>query len=278
MQGIRPTEEAFEPDPLKRELSRRLLNTMVLMDCTLSPSLNATCYFSPSELTPEPCDDDELARIRNRAPALPQEAPSAGLLAEILRQSQVFRQVCVYHRQGSNTEQLRLLEEHQTVVEGSLHESLTYSIANFDIHRARNCLREFTYLHLLSHHIEQLIYFPYLQPSGSGPMADDRRMKVLSCHHHATRVTTIVRYTWDTAGFDLHNASIGQILTVSAAVLMHACLIANSKEEVEASQVSLTTIKDCLGRVKEHCRILNRVLNINIMPLLSFESVLNLHL
>lgn len=257
--ALRLTEDSFEPDPLKRELSRRLISTVVLMDCTLSPSLNASCYFSSSETTSEPCDDDELAKIRARAPALPQDPPSAGLLAEILRQSKLFRQVCIYHRQGSNLEQLQAFETQQIDWERSLHESLIYNVTNFELHRAKNTLREYTYLHLLSCHIGQLIYFPHLQSSGSNLVTDDRRLKVASCHHYATNITATVQQTWNTAGFDVHNASIGQILTVSAAVLMHACLTATSREEVEASQMRLTTINDCLTRMKEHCRIFDRV-------------------
>jgi hypothetical protein len=147
------------------------------MDCTLSPSLNAICYFSPSEPTREPCDDDELAKLRSRAPVLPQKEPSAGLLAEIVRQSKLFRHVCLYHRQGSNPEQLQPLETQQVNWESLLPESLVYNTANFELHQARNTLRKFTYLHLLSHHVGQLIYFPYLQNNLSEPITEGRRQK-----------------------------------------------------------------------------------------------------
>ena len=106
---LRLSDEPSETDPLKREMPLRLLSAVVLIDRTLSPSLNIPCYFSSGEIIPEPCDDEELARIKIRAPPVAQ-VPRANLIAEILRLSEDFRQICLHHRQRGNLETWRAME------------------------------------------------------------------------------------------------------------------------------------------------------------------------
>jgi hypothetical protein len=129
-----------------------------------------------------------------------------------------------------------------------LHESLSYTHSNLENHRAKRILRRFIYMHLMYHHIGQLIYFPFLQAntSTSGTGGVMRGLQVMKCHHHARQVTEIVQNTWSTEGFDVHNVSVGQILTVAAAVTMHARLTFNNQEQGATSQVQLGIINDSL--------------------------------
>lgn len=58
-----------------KEMSRRLLCTLAVMDRTLTPSLNRPCYFSPEELISDPLPENgmlaghknpRLSRLRNK--------------------------------------------------------------------------------------------------------------------------------------------------------------------------------------------------------------------
>jgi hypothetical protein len=263
---LRLSEEPSESDPLKRELCLRLLSTVVLMDRTLSPSLNVPCYFSPDEVVPQPCDDEELARIKTRVPRVARES-SANLITELLRLSQDFRQICLHHRQGGNTEGWQEMERRHSEWPSILHGSLAYNRTNIESHRAKHTLRRFTYMHLMHHHIGQLIYFPFLQAnaSTSGPAVDMGGLQVLKCRHQARQITEIIQNSWVTEGFDVHNVSIGQILTVAAAVIMHARLTSSNQEQGAASQTQLVIINDSLTRIKAHCRIFDRIVRFFVL-------------
>lgn len=265
---LRLSEDTGETDPLKREMSHRLMCTIAVMDRTLSPSLSLPCYMSLSDIVPRPCDEEEFRRIKMRAPPVVSETPPANLAAEIFTLSHLFCQVCLYHRNGGDLETWQDLERQQSEWRNILHTSLIYNTTNFSLHQTKGTLREFIYLHLLYHHIGQLIYFPFLQ-AGSGNPDELERLRIFNCHQHATSITGIISYTWSAANFDVHNVSIGQILTVAAAVHMHACLTANSKELRESSQGNLGIITDCLSRIRIHCRIFNRVVSpLPFFPLL----------
>ena len=57
--------------------------------------------------------------------------------------------------------------------------------------------------------------------------------QILKCHYHAGMITEISDYAWKPAKLDIHKISVGQILTVSAAIIMHTHLIATGPEEIE---------------------------------------------
>ncbi|RDW77442.1 hypothetical protein BP6252_05495 [Coleophoma cylindrospora] len=256
---LRLAEDNAESDPLKKEMARRLFATVILMDRMISPSLNVPLNFSLCEAFRQPCDDDEFKRIKFRQPPLTQTFPPANLIDEILKLSKLFAQICLFHRHGGEVETWQDLEHQQKEWPKALHETLVYNPINFESHRIRHNLRQFMYLHLLYHHVSQLIYFPYLRSSGSELTTETDRLRSLDCNFHASRITEIVQYSYMTAGFDIHNVSFGQILTVAAAVHMHACLTASSKEQREQSQNHLLIITDCLSRTREHCRIFDRI-------------------
>jgi hypothetical protein len=75
-------------------------------------------------------------------------------------------------------------------------------------------------------------------------------------HYHAGIATEIIDYTWKIAKPDMYNVSVGQMLTVSAAIIMHTRLTVSSPEEIEPCKGKLEIIEAAFSRNKEHCRIL----------------------
>jgi hypothetical protein len=252
-----------DPDPLQREMCRRLLCTIALMDRTLSLSLNVSCHLAQDDIVPPPCGDAELRQIKTRCPPLLNDDPSANLIVGILNLAKYFHDICFYHRNGGHQQEWQRLETQLTVWRTLLHETLVYNRANFNAHHPRQASREFIYLHLLYHHVGQLIYFPFLQANGSNPSGTElERSYVVRCHCHARSIAEIMQETWTHGGFDLHNASIGQILTVAAAVNMHASLTATSPQGAVVPKANIVIITDCLARLKEHTRIFDRIASV----------------
>lgn len=250
---MRLTEDPLGADPFKREMSRRLAATIVLMDRTLSPSLNMTPYFDVREQFQEPCSDEELESLKSGI-RIEEQTPS--LIAGILRLSQLFCRVCLFHRHGGNLDEWQLLERQHQDFRNNLSPQFVFSHENFQRYQTRPILRQFLYLNLLYHHICQLIYFPYLQASHSS-MVD--MQQILRCRQHASLIVDIVDYAWKTARVDVHNVSMGQILTVSAAVQMHSCMTATSKEQLEQGQTRIATINESMTRMSQYCRIYDRI-------------------
>ncbi len=251
-----------EPDPLEKEMCKRLLCTIALMDRTLSLSLNVSCHLTPDDLVPEPCSENELRQIRSRSPPLMNCESPENLTLGILDLAKSFCEICFYHRYGGPHEEWQRIEAQMTIWYGALHERLVYTRANFDAHHARHASREFIYLHLLYHHVCQLIYFPFLQANGDTSYRSELGSSYIArCHHHAQRIVEIIEETWTYGGFDLHNASIGQILSVAAAVHMHVSFTSNSTQHKVSTKANLLVITNCLARLKEHTRIFDRIVS-----------------
>lgn len=264
VKSLRLTENPLEGDPIREECCRRVVCTVVLMDRTLSSSLNLPCCFSLHQCFKEPCTEQELKSMgsarKNVMDHLELETPN--LIAAIFRLSHLFCEVCIYHRHGGYEDDLQNFEQRHSEWINTLHDSLVYSQVNFEMHQMRGTLRQFLYLHLLYHHIGQLLLFPSLRASDSRSSdTADCPSRIMQCHYHARRITEIVEHGWRIAGMDIHNVSFGQILTVAAAVHMHSCLTARSKGQREARQANLTVINDCFSRVRKHCRIFDRIVS-----------------
>lgn len=260
---LRLDEDPLQSDPLRSEMCRRLICTIAVMDHLLSPSLNISCHVSLSDYIKLPCTNDELQAIKYRGRQISSlDSSPANIIAEIMSLSHFFCEVCLYHRNGGGISVWQELDNQLLSWTTALHKSLVYSQQNFVLHQRKGTLRQFVYLNLLYHHICQLIYFQFLQNSGSSAYeTETSTLRILSCYHHSSMITEIINYTWTVACFDIHNVSMGQMLTVAAAVHMHACLTATSKEEGECNQRKLTVILDCVKRIKEHCRIFDRIVS-----------------
>lgn len=256
IKSLRLTADSLEGDPLKIEYCRRAVCTVVTMDHTLSPSLNMPCLCTFEQRFKNPYSEKDLESIGRSETACidPLEVKPPHLIAEISNLSQMFCQVCVYHREGGHTNDLPDLERRHSEWQTKLPEIVIDSGAK------SGALRQLLYLHLLYHHIGQLLCFPSLRSKASAqPDFDKHSQNIIQCHYHASIITEIVKSGWEIAGLDVHNASFGQILTVAAAVHMHACLTANSKQQRETSYANITVITDCIVRVRKHCRLFDRI-------------------
>ncbi|KAG7140393.1 hypothetical protein HYQ45_002815 [Verticillium longisporum] len=98
----------------------------------------------------------------------------------------------------------------------------------------------FLHMHMLYHHIGQLLYFSNLGHE---------------CHAHARATADIVDYAWRQGDFDIHNYMAGQILTLASVVLSHALLVKPSVED-ERRKVC---IRQTVARVRHHTRMFNWV-------------------
>ncbi|KAF7557702.1 hypothetical protein G7Z17_g398 [Cylindrodendrum hubeiense] len=93
-----------------------------------------------------------------------------------------------------------------------------------------------------------------------GPLGEDQvgpsvEELTRECHQHSSAVVAIVRFTWEHSGFDLHNFSIGKILTLATVVNTHALLSAPSTEAVDRLRAEAATLLACIRRVKHHTRM-----------------------
>lgn len=263
---MRLVEDPLGADPYRREMSRRLVATIVLMDRTLSPSLNMTPYFDLQVKISEPCSEEELQSMKSGV-RLDEQTVQVKLIAELLNLSHLFCRVCLFHRHGGTLEDWRLLESEHQAWRNRLHHSLVFSPDNFRRHQLKLTVRQFLYLNLLYHHICQLIYFPFLQASHAS-MVD--MQQVANCRMHASTIVDIVAYTWETVTFEIHNVSMGQILTVSAAVQMHTCMTATSKEQLESGQTRISLINESMTRMRQYCRVYDRIVSCVTLLLVHF--------
>jgi hypothetical protein len=184
---LRLREDHVNSTPFRREMCRRLLCTLLIMDRTLSPSLNIPCNFRPEETINEPLPDNHL---QNLASGIPVHGYSGNLILEILDLSEIFRRVCVYHRERGNDDEWRTLYNEQDAWQARLPEDLIWTPTNFAFHQKNQSLRKFLYIHLLHNHICQLIYFPFLQ--GSAAFSTNTFLgaeQISQCHYHAKLIT-----------------------------------------------------------------------------------------
>lgn len=256
-------DESWEVDPLQKELTRRLVCTVALMDRMISPSLNVQCNFQLDDPIPVPCGEEELQNLKNRTFARTNDTRSRNVVAELVHLSSLFCQVCVYHRSNNAPEKLLEIETQLSIWSNSLPDFLQYTRANLESHHQRQSLRQFAYMHLIYHHICQLTLFRSL--TANRPQ-EEINEQAANCHSHACRIIDIIQYTWEHAGFDLHNASVGQILTVAAVIHTHALLTTSSIEIMEASKTRITMIRDYFGRAKKHCRLFDWVVKCSHNP------------
>lgn len=180
-------EDTSNMDAMTRESCRRLMCTLMVMDRTLSPSLNMPCSFETEKAIADPLPDNEYEGI---ATGSAPHGYNGNLMSEIVKLANLFMGVCVYHRYHGDEDAWRTLAEQQAVWERRLPEDLTWTPANFGFHHRNQSLRKYLYIHLLHNHICQLIYFPFLQGSAvTSPSPYLGGEQIRRCHYHAQQIT-----------------------------------------------------------------------------------------
>lgn len=266
IKALRLLEDA-EVDPLQLELTRRLIGTIVLMDRILSPALRFPLHMPSTQYTiPRMCSDEDFGALKHRT-SLPNRSYQPSVSQEIVNLSKILAGVCQGYRTQDPFAVLSEQEdEYQRSVVG-FEPALAWTKENLEQHQRADSLRRFAFMHVLYHHVGQLIYFKSLsRTQDSHSNHDDLETQITKCHYHARTIANIADYTWTCAGFDLHNFVMGQCLTVATVVHTHALLLAPSPTEATEVQNRIETLRTCVGRVKRHCRMFNWVVSVPSRP------------
>ncbi|CEL05689.1 hypothetical protein ASPCAL06806 [Aspergillus calidoustus] len=143
----------------------------------------------------------------------------------------------------------------------NLHPSLALTQANLETHQQKFTLRSFMYMHLLYEYIWQLILFDSLDWTEStlSGTSDTGNGATLLIYKHASATASIVQQVWFLAHLDLHNACFGQMVKTAQVILTHWLLTATDPRVITGIQSQLLALRDCLTRVKAHCRLFNWV-------------------
>lgn len=245
-----------EVDPLRHELNLRMVATLALMDRLLSFTLRLCPYLTMSEKPSRILGDYEFWALKRRTRAA-SHLPDDKLTQQILDLADLLYSVNGTTRLSDFTEGMQEFREMFEILANSRPESSSPTAENLERHRQSHTLRRFSYMSLLYHHVGQLIHFQSLKygnTPGQGPSAD-----VLQCYSHANAIIDMIEYTHANAGLDLHNFSVGQILTTATAVLVHALLMATSVEATHEVLHRVRAIRAYLGRGQRHTRIFSLV-------------------
>jgi hypothetical protein len=116
-------------------------------------------------------------------------------------------------------------------------------------------------MHLLYEYIWQLILFDSLDWTEStlSGTSDTGNGATLLIYKHASATASIVQQVWFLAHLDLHNACFGQMVKTAQVILTHWLLTATDPRVITGIQSQLLALRDCLTRVKAHCRLFNWV-------------------
>ncbi|KAL3476992.1 hypothetical protein BJX99DRAFT_257894 [Aspergillus californicus] len=244
-------QPASDMDPVQAELCRRLVATIALMENTF-PSYLDSRSFLPISL-PRIYSEDEFDMIKNSA--LPTR-PKPCLTQEILSLSEIYREA---YQLFASDDRLDLVQQRLSAWHADLPGALEFTEANLQIHQQTFTLRPFAYMHLLHAHISQLALFNSMDWSAAivSP-SSQQNSPALPIYTQAFTITDMVQKLSKSAQ-DLHNPCFGQIVNTALIVLTHHLLTTADASTMAALQVQLCILRDCLLRVKVHCRLYNWV-------------------
>jgi hypothetical protein len=253
---------ASDLDPVQAELCRRLIATIILMENTFPPYLDLAQSMPPIRPLPQLYSEDEFDIVKSSAFATPSHSltPSPCVTQEILVLSEIYYKTCQLFR-TSDTHQFAPIQRQLSDWHTSLHPSLAFTQANLETHHQKFTLRSFMYMHLLYAYIWQLVLFESLdwkELTLSGSLdADNSTTSMI--YGHASAMASIIQQSWSLAPVDLHNACFGQMVKTAQVILTHWLLTATDPRAITSIQSQLLVLRDCLIRVKAHCRLFNWV-------------------
>lgn len=258
--------EDSDVDPLRLELTRRLIGTIALMDRILSPALKFPLHMTPfQDVVPVLRSDEEFVALRNRTLA-PSHLAQPSVAQEVLNLSKILARVCHDCRSNDSFNLLSHEESEYGRSAVGIDPSLAWTEQNLGWHQHRDSIRRFAFMHVLYHHVGQLVYFKSLSRARDDRFdLDELASQVRNCHQHARTIVDIIDYTWNVSGFDLHNFVMGQVLTVATVVHTHELLLATTVPEAAEIRNRIENIRACVVRVKRHCRMFNWVVSFEIV-------------
>ncbi|KAL2814386.1 hypothetical protein BDW59DRAFT_154422 [Aspergillus cavernicola] len=252
---------ASDMDPVQAELCRRLIATIVLMENTFSPYLSMRQSFSPISPLPQLYSEEEFDIVKSSALVTSNLRSMPCITQEILALSEIYYDACQLFGTSSN-EELGNLKQQLSDWQTNLHESIIFNQANVHAHQQKFTVRPFTYMHLLHAHIWQLALFDSMNWSAAvlaGSSETNRRAVLLPIYEQASIIAEIVQQLWTFAQLDLHNSCFGQIVKTAQIVLTHQLLSTADPRTMTTIQAQIIILRECLIRVKDHCRLYNWV-------------------
>ncbi|KAL3454355.1 hypothetical protein BJX65DRAFT_260378 [Aspergillus insuetus] len=255
---------ASDLDPVQAELCRRLIATIILMENTFPPYLDLARSLPPISPLPQLYSEDEFDIVKSSAFATPNHSSTLSpcVTQEILILSEIYHKTCQLFR-VSDTHQFAPIQRQLSDWHTNLHQSLAFTQANLEAHQQKFTLRSFMYMHLLYAYIWQLILFESLDWTEStlsgSDSSDAENVTTSMIYGHASATASIIQQAWSLAHIDLHNACFGQMVKTAQVILTHWLLTATDPRAITGIQTQLLVLRDCLIRVKAHCRLFNWV-------------------
>ncbi|KAM5357739.1 hypothetical protein ACJZ2D_015967 [Fusarium nematophilum] len=241
------------------ETHRRLVCTMALMDRLISFPLRLTPHFSGRDRIPTMLHDDEFLALKrgrvNQGTSTHSHTRAASISQEIMFLSEILAELYNVYLAGDT--EVSKMESRFNQYSSARNPSLHWTSSNVSHHLQHDTLRQFSYMHLLYHHIGQLVYFKALKPTVGQPLEQSPGgySSAEECHRHSSCIAAIVQTLWEKAGFDLHNFSIGKILTIAVVVHAHALLVAPTNEVADHIHNQIAAMTSCIHRAKNHTRM-----------------------
>lgn len=209
--------------------------------------------------------EDEFWALKHRTQAQAPLESNHGRIYDLLVQlSRIIHEIGLVYRNGGSVTELERSKTELDVVFSTLNLYYRYDMVNLIANKDRGTLRRFAFLHLLYHHAGQLVTFCSLrglEKSVCEPFCHPEWE--VHCYQHAQSITGIIQYTFEQAGFDLHNLQMGQILTVATIVHAHARMKASSRHDIERLGLEIATLQNCVDRLKVRTRMYNWVVSVS---------------
>lgn len=245
-------------------MTRRLVATIAVMDHLMLPFLDIKRPVTQISPLPRLFNLQEFDALRSRSANAPTTPTGPNLMQELLRLSSMYFEICRSRKESP-------VEVHFTSASSlrkwyrNLPAELDFTDANFESHRTQFTLRPFTFLHVLFHHSWQLILLDKLSWTNEVLMAAPGLLsldqEIVELYDHAAWIADTVVKLWGAAHLDLHNSCFGLSIVISQTVLVHRLLSLSDNAQRETTQAKIKGLRNCLIRVKEHCRLFDWVVS-----------------
>ncbi|PSN66885.1 hypothetical protein BS50DRAFT_377225 [Corynespora cassiicola Philippines] len=249
--------ETDENDPLQAEMARRLVATLAVMDHIFLPFSGYERSSICIHPLPRLLNQEEFNALRSRSHFSPRSHSAPNIKQELLDLSAIYHDVCAAYKVNNVESTGARLRAWLT----ALPPESRYTDASFSIHSEDFTLRPFIFLHVLYHHAWQVILIDHLEWTtrvlgGGSPQLSS---EVLELYAHADSIAALTQRLWNDAHFDLHNSCFGLAVIMTQCTLLHRLLSSSDPTERASARHKMRCFRDCIIRVKLHCRLFNWV-------------------
>ncbi|OJJ55010.1 hypothetical protein ASPSYDRAFT_158711 [Aspergillus sydowii CBS 593.65] len=150
---------------------------------------------------------------------------------------------------------------------------IQFTVQNLHSYQHNSLGGLFIALHLAYHHYSSLLYFRFLEASQGS--SSPRNLYVSRCKHHASSFSGLLQLSRQLNGCEVLYPTVGQMITVSSAVLLHTMLFGES-EELPRARRELSANFEALVELQQYwpatTAMINRLMKFQNICLLSTES------